>query len=128
MTWQPAAVLYPDVELLLTTWLRANLSGSTYTDRRMPNQRQDRMVVVNRDGGAIGEGRDRPRVRIRCWETDDQAAIDLAREVVQKMPLLADGDPVLRVEHLSGPYEVADESEQVQMYLLYELHTRGETP
>lgn len=129
MTFQPAPLMYPDAELLLTGAFRAALVAAgevgVHVDRKVPNPRKPRMVIVTRDGGAIGEMRDRPRVRIRVWGETDQAATDLARLVVRiglGLPLTG---AVLRAEHLSGPYDVTDESEQPQRYVLFEFHTRG---
>ena len=64
-------------------------------------------------------------MRCRVWATTDQAAIDLARELVAGLPTVADGAPILRVVHESGPYDVPDSSEQPQKYLLFTVHTRG---
>jgi hypothetical protein len=38
---------------------------------------------------------------------------------------MVDGAPILRVEHLSGPYEVPDDSGQPCRYLLFQIDTRG---
>lgn len=128
MSWQPAALLFPDAEAVVCQGLRPLLvaQGETdvHVDRRIPNPRTPRMVVVNRDGGALGEMRDQPRIRLRVWDATDEAAADLSALVVALMPKLAGNGTVLRVEHLSGPYDVTDESGKPQRYLLYEIHTR----
>lgn len=129
MPWQPAAILFPDVELLVTTALRplifAEGDADVYVGRSVPSQRRDRMVIVNRDGGLSDGATDRPRIRIRVWDTTPQAANDLARLVVALMPRLIETTAVVRVEHLSGPFEVADQSKAEQRYLLFQLHTQG---
>ncbi|MBA3782394.1 MAG: hypothetical protein H0X12_11160 [Nocardioides sp.] len=132
MTFQPAPVMYPDAELLLTGAFRAELVAAgevgVTVARKIPNPRTSRMVIITRDGGAVGELRDRPRVRIRVWDTTDQKATDLARRVVAIGLGLPLGGYVLRAEHLSGPYDVADASETPQRYVLFEFHTRGVSP
>lgn len=128
MPWQPAAILYPDAELLVTTALRpliAATAANVYVGRSIPVVRKPRMVVVNRDGGPSDGATDRPRVRIRVWDTDAQKANDLARLVVALMPQLVNTTAVTRVEHLSGPYAVPDESNVEQRYLLFQLATEG---
>lgn len=128
-TWQPAPILYPDAELLVTGALRSLLAAEgeigVHVGRKIPSPRQSRMVIVNRDGGNA-DGLDHPRLRVRVWDTTEQAANDLARLVVALMPRLVNTTAVTRVEHLSGPYEVPDESGAQQRYLLFQLTTRGD--
>lgn len=129
MPWQPAPILFPDVELVVTGALRALLAAAgqadVYVSRSIPNPRRARMVVVNRDGGPSAT-LDRPRLRVRAWDSSPQAANDLARLVVALMQRLPNATPdVLSVEHLSGPYDVPDDSGQEQRYLLFQLTTRG---
>lgn len=128
MTWQPAPIVYPDAEALVTAALPALLTAASETGvfvgRKVPNPRRTRMVIVTRDGGGSSELRDRPRLRVRVWDETDQKATDLARKVVAIMlglPVTTAG--VARVSHESGPYEIPDE--KPQRYLLFELHTRG---
>lgn len=132
MPWQPAPLIFPDVELVLTASVRnlLALSGEVgvFVSNRIPSARRERMVIFNRDGGAHDGVTDRARVRCRVWDTTDQEASDLARAVVALMPRLVDGSPVTRVEHISGPLEVPDESGQAQRYLNFVIHTEGSTP
>lgn len=129
MTWQPAPILYPDVELVCATGLRPLLADAGETDvfvgNRIPNPRRDRMVVFNRDGGSASGVIDSPTVRCRVWALADKDANDLAALVAALMPQLADGAPVLSVRKESGPYDVPDESKAFQKYLLFSLRTRG---
>lgn len=136
MTWQPASVLYPDIELELTGRFRAALAASdapyasdVFVSNRVPNPRRNRMVILRRDGGTQVGLRDRPRVAIRVWAADgeEQDADDLARLVMALAPSFADGDPILAVptEGRSGPYSVPDESGQPLRYMNVEFHTRG---
>lgn len=134
MPWQPAAVVYPDIELLLTQRLRVALAdraepyaAGVYVSNSIPNPRRDRMVVVRRDGGTQAEMRDRPRVSLRVWATTKEDAADLARLVVALCRWLPDGDPIVAVPDvgISGPYAIPDESGQPLQYAVIEVHTRG---
>lgn len=130
MPWQPTALLFPDVETVVPARLRTLLAARDIDDvfvgRSVPPVRRPRMLTVNRDGGNASGARDRARVRVRVWDEDDAAANDLAALVVAITPLMADGAPILRVEHLSGPYEIPDDSGQPCRYLLFQIDTRGE--
>lgn len=130
MPWQPTALLFPDVETIVPARLRTLLAARSVTDvfvgRDVPTPRRPRMLTVNRDGGNVTGERDRARVRVRVWDETDAAANDLAALVVALAPLMADGAPILRVQHLSGPYEIPDDSGQPCRYLLFQIDTRGE--
>lgn len=128
MTWQTTAVIYPDAELTVINGIKALLTangetGITY-GRKIPPTRTTRMVIVTRDGGTSVNLRDKARLRVLVWDATDAKVDALARKVVALMPMLADGDPVLKVEHLSGPYEIADVAPE--RYALFEVHLRGE--
>lgn len=130
MPWQPAAIVYPDVELVCTAGIRELLAArgqaNVFVGNRIPDQRRPRMVIFNRDGGATRGLFDNPRMRCRVWAETDQDANDLALLIVALMQLLIDGAPVLAASTESGPYDVPDESQSVQKYLLFNLRTRGE--
>lgn len=131
MTWQPAPILFPDAELVLTGAFRgalaAHAAADVYVSRSVPSTRRPRMLILNRDGGASTGVRDRPRIRVRVWDETDQKATDLARLVLALAPSLSAWDArILRAEILSGPYEVAEESGQALRYALLEFHLRGE--
>lgn len=131
MPWQPAPIVYPDAELVCTTGLRALLAARGITDvhvgNRIPEQRRARMVIFNRDGGAARGIFDNPRMRCRVWDVTDANANALAGLVVALMQLLIDGAPVVAASKESGPYDVPDESQSAQKYLLFNLRTRGES-
>ena len=128
MPWQPLAILYPDAELETAAMLRVLFSEQDETDiwvgRTLPKPRPNRAVQVIRDGGAANELRDKPRLRLLCWDKTDQKVNDLARLVVAVMPLMVTRGVALHVEHLSGPYEIPEATPC--RYLLFEVHTRGE--
>ena len=132
MTWRPLALVFPDIELVLTQRIRAALNArsevyaqSVHVSTSVPNPRKDRMVTVRRDGGTISAVSDRPRVGINVWAPTEQQANDLARLVVAILRSLPNGAPILAVPSISGPSPVADESAQPRRYLTAELHTRG---
>lgn len=137
MPWQPAAVVFPDIELVLPNAIRPLLIdelglttpeelATLYVGRAVPNPRLPRMVTFTRDGGDDNGHTDRARVRVRVFDEDDEAATDLARKIPALLQLLVDGDPITSVRKLSGPYDVPDSSGQPQRYLLFETHTRPE--
>lgn len=129
MPWQPAPILFPDVELLVSTALRPLLfaagEADVYVGRSIPSTRRARMVVVNRDGGNDDGLTDFPRLRVRVWDATPQKATDLARKVAALMPSLVETTSVTYVRKQSGPYAVPDESGQEQRYLLFDLRTQG---
>lgn len=134
MSWQPAAVVFPDIELELTGRYRTALAAraesyaaNVYVSNTVPTTRRDRMVIVRRDGGTQGEMRDQPRVTINVWAKSEADATNLAALVMGLAPSFADGDPIVAVPTLgrSGPFPVADESGQPLRSMSIEFHTRG---
>lgn len=129
MPWQPAPLLFPDVETVVPVRLRVLLASrdadDVFVGRKVPSPRRPRMVTMVRDGGNVSSARDRTRVRMLVRAATDADANDLAALVVALAPLMVDGAPILRVEHLSGPYEVPDDSGQPCRYLLFQIDTRG---
>lgn len=133
MTLQPAAVLFPDVELWASTFLRAALAAraepyaaNVFVSNQVPPVRRDRMVIVRRDGGTPEALRDQAYLSVRVWATTEQDATDLARLVTALLWSAPTGDPVLMVRQQSGASPVADESGQPLRFIVMEIHTRGE--
>lgn len=133
MPWQPATIVFPDIELELTERYRAALADRDiqidWIGNTVPNPRRNRMLVIRRDGGTQTGVRDRPRVSLRVWAATgkDQEANDLAAMVMALAPSFTDGAPILAVpaEGRSGPWPVPDESGQPQRQMTIEFHTRG---
>lgn len=129
MPWQPAPLLFPDVETVVPARLRTLLASRSVSDvfvgHSIPAQRRPKMLTVTRDGGNASGARDRARVKVLAWADDDEVCRDLAALAVALAPLMADGAPILSVQHLSGPFEVPDESGQACRYLLFQIDTRG---
>lgn len=134
MTWQPPQVVFPDTELLLTGLLRQALAArpepyaaDVYVGNTVPNPRRSRMVTIRRDGGIVTEGLlDAAQVGVNVWAETDQDANDLARLVRALLWASPDGKPITRVEDISGPVSIADDSGQPLRYLTFEVWSRGE--
>jgi hypothetical protein len=132
MTLQPVAALPIDADLWWIVYLRGALVDRTEPyaqgvkfDRKVPNPRPDRLVVVRRDGGNVTGVFDRPRVSFDVWAKTEQDATDLARLVIA-LAFDAPGDEgCVRVSHLSGPNSVADPSGQPRRLSLIEATHRA---
>lgn len=142
MPWQPTPLLFPDVELVLTAYLRSALAGrpesyaqDVYVSNRVPHPRRDRMVIIRRDGGS-GDGLfDAARVSFRVWAgvplrtgghgPNEKAATDLSRLVNALLRAAPNGNPIVRVVPQSGPTPVPDDSEQSLRYSVADVYTRA---
>lgn len=131
MTLQPIAAQPIDADLWWIVYLRGALVGRTEPyaqgvkfDRKVPNPRPDRLVVVRRDGGNVRGVFDRPRVALDVWAKTEQDATDLARLVVALALEAPGADGCTRVQHLSGPNSVADPSGQPRRLALIEATHR----
>lgn len=132
MTLQPLGLIFPDVELWASTYLRDALAArdevytwGVYVSNRVASPRKDRMVIVRRDGGNSTGLRDQARLSVQVWAKTDQDATDLARLVAALLWAAPTGDPVLKVQQQSGPTPIADSSQQPLRYLVFDVHTRG---
>lgn len=134
MTWQPPQVVFPDTELLLCGLLRQALAerpepyaADVYVGNTTPNPRRSRMVTIRRDGGIVTEGLlDNAQVGVNVWGDTEQNVNDLARLVRALLWSIPDGKPICRVEDISGPVSIADDSGQPLRYLTFEVWCRGE--
>lgn len=132
MTLQPVAALPIDADLWWIVYLRGALVGrvepyasGVHFDRRVPKSRHDRMVIVRRDGGNVSGVFDRPRVAIDVWAKTDKDATDLASLIIA-LALDAPGtNGCVRVQHMSGPNDVADPSGQPRRLSLIEAVHRA---
>lgn len=133
MTLQPVAALPIDADLWWIVYLRGALVGRTepyaqgvYFDRRVPNPRRDRMVIVRRDGGNVEGVFDRPRVAFDVWAKSEQDATNLAALIVALAFDAPGVNGCTRVTHLSGPNDVADPSGQPRRLALIEATHRAD--
>lgn len=120
-------IIFPDVELLVCSYLRTALAAYDYPGIYVSNQRKTQAVAVwvRRDGGgALDQVREAPRVGINVFATTEQTATDLARTVAALMVAIPDGRPVVRSTEVTGPSPVADASGP-RRFLSFELVVRG---
>ena len=123
--------LLPDAELELINLIRpalatAGWSGTTVTNT-VPRPRLPQMVIVRRDGGNSPDiARDLARMSVQVWARTEKDCADLAAVVRALLRDTLGQGPVRKVEELSGPTRIADQSGQPLMYLVYEITLRGE--
>ena len=120
------AVIFPDVELELTGYLRTALAANGYSGVFVSNRRESQAtaVWVRRDGGpTLDQVRERARVAVNVFAPTEQAATNLARTVSALMRAAPDGDPVVRVEQQTGPTPIADSTPR--RYMLFDVTVRG---
>lgn len=133
MTLQPVAAVPVDADLWWIVYLRGAVVGRPESfltgvkfDRKVPNPRPDRLVVVRREGGNVSGLFDKPRVAFDVWATTEQDATNLANLMVAlalKAPLAGAG--CTNVEHLGGPNSVPDPSGQPRRLALIEATHRA---
>lgn len=130
--WVGTLVIFDDVEMLVTTYVRAALAlrVEPYTTGvkvgvTVPNPRPTRLVTVRRDGGPrLDVVRESARIGVNVWAGTEQDASDLARLVRALLWAMPDGKPVTKVTELSGPSPVAEDS-GARRYLTFELLVKG---
>src|SRR5690349_15891558 len=98
MPWQPAGVIFPDIEAWAVTYLTAALAdrsedyaADVFVSNAVPNPRLARMVTVRRDGGTPQGALDVPRVNVNVWATNDEDVSDLTRLVAALLRAAPDG-------------------------------------
>ena len=134
MTWQPPQIVFPDTELVLCTLLREALATraepyatEVYVGTTVPNPRRSRMVTIRRDGGPRVDGvLEAAQVGVNVWAEDELAVNGLAQLVRALLWALPTGTPLCRVDDISGPVAIADDSDQPLRYLTFEITVRGE--
>lgn len=132
MTWQPAAILPVDAELWAVAYFEAALTDRSepFTDDvhvsdAVPDPREDRMVIVRRDGGLGTPIFDHPRLTLDVWGPDDEQVNDLMRMVIALARAAPNGNPVTHAEKVGGPIAIPDPSKQPRRQVVFEFHTRG---
>lgn len=123
-------VVFPDVELWLTSYLRTGLTAAGWPDTRVATnyRRRPRSVWVRGDGGRrLDVVRSAPRLGLNVYADGEtgQPVNDLARLVHALIGACPDGRPVLAVSSLTEPVEVDDPNGQPRRYLTCELIVRG---
>lgn len=123
-------IIFPDVELHFTGYLRTALAAYGYPGTFVSNRRetQTTAVWVRRDGGPeLDQVREAARLGINVYAPTEQAVTNLARTVSALMRASADGNPVVKVEQSSGPSPIADETGKPRRYMTFEVWVRGAT-
>ena len=134
MTLQPPKVLWPDVQTVLPAFLRDSLAGreEPFTwgvrvgRRRLESWKTLPVVVVRRDGGMVRGVLDVARVAVRVWAASEDDATDLSLLVRSIMLGLPGIGPVVRVEHNSGPFDIATDGMEFETYMAFDVTLRGE--
>lgn len=124
-------VITPDVELWATGWIRAALAARpepyaavNSVGLKVPTTRPARFITVRRDGGGrLDAVRELARMSINVWAGTDKDATDLARLTAALLMTAAHGNPVVRVDLMSGPLTIDDV--QPRRLLSFELIVRG---
>lgn len=134
-------VLFSDLELFLTGYLRAELAAlgtplasDVFVSNSFPSPARPKAVVIRDDSGPSASVITKePTIGVTVLAGDDQtngkAATDLANIVHM---LLSDcagtqpGNPVAAVLGSNGPYKVTEESGQPRRYMTFELSVTGQ--
>lgn len=102
-------VVFPDVELWTTEYLRTALADSTVFVGNVDKSTKTKRVIVRRDGGpTLSPVTEAARLGVRVFAPTEQAATDLARLVQAHLSASPGNGPVRRYRGLSGPSAVAD--------------------
>jgi hypothetical protein len=119
-------VIFPDVELWATGYLRTALASHGYPDMFVSNKRETQAtaVWVRRDGGPAGQVLETPRLGVNVYAPTEQKVADLARTVSALLRAAPDGNPVTRVVQTMGPSPIPDASGP-RRYMTFELSIRG---
>lgn len=133
-------VLFDDLELWATGALRTALAARSepYTDDVYVSNdypldpatgeptRRPRMVIVRRDGGPrLDVAREEAQMGVNVWAETTQDANDLARMTAALLWSSPDGDPVVKVEQISGLTPIDDPSKQPRVYMTFAITYRG---
>ena len=122
-------VVFPDVELWATGYLRAALTAQGETDVFVgnvePSNAFGRRVIVRRDGGRASRPMlDTARLGVRVLATSEKQANDLAALVRALLAGSANHGPVRHYTDVSGPSAISDPSGPMR-YFVCELTVRG---
>ena len=127
-------VLFPDVELHFTTYLRTALAGrpesyaaGVSVARTAPPTMPARLVTIRRDGGPqLDVVRESARLTVNVWHDSQQGCTDLARLVRALLWAAPNDGPVLRVDLNSGPSQVPESNDKPHLVMVFDAIIRGE--
>jgi len=125
--------LFPDMEAWAVNYLRAALAdrpepftSNVLVSNQVPNPRQERMVIIRRDGGTRQSvAHEVARLGIRVFAGNDEDAADLTAMVRALLGASPGSGPVRRYAEIAGPARLLEESEQPVRYFVAELTVRG---
>jgi len=120
-------IIFPDLELWATAYLRTQLAAYGYPSVFVSNRReaQATAVWVRRDGGPqLDQVREAPRLGVNVFAPSEQAVINLARTVSALLVAAPDGAPVLKVTETLGPSPIADATGP-RRFMSFEVLVRG---
>lgn len=118
-------VIFPDLELWATGYLRTALASYGYPGMFVSNARgtQTTAVWVRRDGGpALDVVREAPRLGVNVYAPTEKAVTDLARTVSALIRAIPHTSAV-RIVEATGPTPIADGAPR--RFMSYELNVRG---
>ena len=124
-------LVFPDVEALLTAWLRGQLTGVT-VGNKLPNPRPDPFVLIQRHGGVRQTVvTDAAQVGLECWAGRDYEAHDLLQQcrslLLYQIPgQILSGYTVYRVDEVGGPSNLPDPTSSMPRWVMeLQVHVRG---
>lgn len=124
-------LVFPDVEALLTAWLRGQLTGVT-VGNKLPNPRPDPFVLIQRHGGVRQTVvTDAAQVGLECWAGRDYEAHDLLQQcrslLLYQIPgQILSGYTVYRVDEMGGPSNLPDPTSSMPRWVMeLQVHVRG---
>lgn len=122
----PTAVIFPDVELWASGYLRTALAANGYPGMHVGNKRGEHTtaVWVRRDGGPAQQVTEDARMGVNVFAATDDEAGNLARVVSALMRAAAGSGSVRRVRQTLGPSPIPDAASP-RRYMTFELVLRG---
>lgn len=118
------AVIFSDLTAWVIRKLRA-LDGVTVT-AEFPETITGPTLAVISDGGPRSRMIEDLRMRVLAFDHTREAAHDLARQADALLEAAPDGDPVVQVTRMAGPYEVGEPGAlNWQVYQAFEIRARG---
>lgn len=124
-------LVFPDVEALLTAWLRGQLDGPA-VGNKVPNPRPDPFILIQRHGGVRQTVvTDAAQVGLECWAGRDYEAHDLLQQcrslLLYQIPgQILSGYTVYRVDEVGGPSNLPDPTSSMPRWVMeLQVHVRG---
>lgn len=120
-----APIIFPDVEMWATGYLRSALATHGYPGTFVSNRRESQTVAVwvRRDGGPAGLVTEEARIGVNVFAASEKDASDLARTVAALLRAAGGSGDVKRVRQTMGPSPIADN--QPRRYMTFELVVKG---